>query len=186
MFNSKQRVGKGVNVFFIVVVAVAGVFAVAGASVIHDHTLCDPLPVVLLGCGCGLLFGMLLKGVFAGCSRFGRRSATVFCVLWCAALCVFGLYAINYFGAPAEATHTEKVVVRAKRYAIRHKSKRIRRNVYGRGEAYKVYFLDLEFADGTIKPQGVPLSSYRRYAKGDTVEVRMSAGALGLGDVYRF
>ena len=186
MFNSNRRSGKGINSVFIVVMVIIGVFALAMAKALHILTLCDALPVVLLGCGIGLLFGVLLRGIFARCSRMGVVASTVCCVLWCAVMCVFGLYAVNYFGASDTATHTEKVVVRAKRYATRHRSKRIRRGVYGQGEEYKVYYLDIEFADGTVKQHDVALSRYRRYSKGDSIEVVMSKGALGLGDVYRF
>jgi len=87
-------------------------------------------------------------------------------------------YIVNYAFADSTTTHTVKAVVERRYSETRYKSKRIRRNVYGRGEPYKVYYMELKFDNGMRKARYINLKKFNRIRKGDTVKVDIARGAL--------
>ncbi|MCM1093109.1 MAG: hypothetical protein NC421_04065 [Lachnospiraceae bacterium] len=87
-------------------------------------------------------------------------------------------YIPNYVFADASTSHTVKAVVERRYTETRYKSKRIRRNVYGKGEPYKVYYMELRFENGMKKARHLNQQKYNRIRKGDTITVDISQGAF--------
>ncbi len=87
-------------------------------------------------------------------------------------------YVVNYAFADAESSHTVKAVVERRYSETRYKTRRIRRNVYGNGEPYKVYYMELRFDNGMKKSRLIPLSKFNRVRKGDTINVNIAQGAF--------
>lgn len=184
MVNKKQS--GGVRVGWLVAMAMVAVALGGMASALHASTLCRPWPVVAIGGAFGAVAAMLLRKPLGAALRIAN-GVVAYIVGWIfvAVLTTATLYAVNYFGADKATTHSEPTVVEKRYSETRHRSKRIRRNVYGKGEPYKVYFLRLRFENGRTKSVEVPLRRYNATRTGDTVAVAMSEGALGLGDVFR-
>lgn len=156
------------------------------------------------------LFGMTLvrpvwvvagAAVFAAasCLAFGRKWAALtgtrnFVInVICNLVAVTGLamalfLGVNYFGR----NKTETVSVRAEVLRVypetHYRTKRLARNRYTRGEPYKVYYMDVRLPDGRERKREIPLKRYNRYVRSshirhtrpDSVDLRLTPGALGL------
>lgn len=89
-----------------------------------------------------------------------------------------GFYSINFWMADDSSSHKEKAVVERKYTETRHKSRRVGRR-YVQGEEYKVYYLDLKYPGGQVKPRQVKLEKYNRTKTGDTISMGIQMGAFG-------
>lgn len=135
----------------------------------------------------------------ASCLAFGRKWAgltgtrNVVINVICNLVAVSGLamalfLGVNYFGRnKAETVNVRAEVMRV--YAETHyRTKRVARNRYTRGEPYKVYYMDVRLPDGRERKREIPLKRYNRYARSshirhtrpDSVDLRLTPGALGL------
>lgn len=98
----------------------------------------------------------------------------------CTGIFVIALFYIcNYCFSDDEAGHIEKTVVENKYYKVRHKTRRVSRGRYTRGEAYSVYYLKVRFSEGSFTDLQVKYEKYARLYKGDTVELFISEGFFG-------
>lgn len=88
-------------------------------------------------------------------------------------------YIGNYGLADDAAGHLEKAVVEETYYKVRHKTRRVSRGRYARGDAYNVYYMKASFGDGSVKDFEVERKKYVRLHKGDTVELFISKGFFG-------
>lgn len=89
-------------------------------------------------------------------------------------------YIINYACADNRTDHTEQVVVERLYSKTRHHTRRISRRHYTQGEAYKVYYTDIRFADGRQKSFSIPYSKYSRLRSGDTLSLGLYRGGFGV------
>lgn len=87
-------------------------------------------------------------------------------------------YIINYAFADKESIHTVKATVERRYSETRHKTRRLRRNVYVNGEPYKVYYMELRFENGMKKSRSISLAKFNRIRKGDTINVKIAQGAF--------
>lgn len=95
-------------------------------------------------------------------------------------------YVCNYAFADSTTLHKETVVVERRYSETRHRTKRISRRVYGRGEPYKVYYIDVRFV-GSGKTKAISLKNdlFRRIHTGDTLSLDTEAGLLGFPVIIR-
>ncbi len=98
-------------------------------------------------------------------------------------LCIF--YAVNYAFADKDTEHTEYVTVESKYTKTRHRSRRIGRNRYAQGEAYKVYYIGVGLPDGRIKEMSATLKEYNRVRRGDTLAFPVERGFFGVPVIKR-
>lgn len=89
-------------------------------------------------------------------------------------------FTLNFCFADESTLHDERVVVERKYYKVRHKSKRISRRVYGQGEAYNVYYIDVRFANGETKDITLPFDQYRRQKVGKEMDLPVADGLFGI------
>lgn len=92
-------------------------------------------------------------------------------------LCAF--YTLNFVCADPSTGHTVKGIVEKKYSKTRHKTRRISRNRYARGEAYKEYYFLIKLPDGVKKEQSVKINRYNRISTGDTLDIPISRGLFG-------
>lgn len=107
-----------------------------------------------------------------GTHLFVAASVVSFLVLGC-----------NYFFA-GEPHQSEVTVVR-KFSEERTRIRRISRRVYGQGEKYRVYKIEVEFETGFRKDFTVGLERYNKFRKGDVCEVEIAKGLWGVPVVER-
>lgn len=100
--------------------------------------------------------------------------------LFASAVCLVLSLAANYHISREGELHDEIATVQQRFTKTRHRTKRVGRRVVAQGEPYKVYYVKLRFAEGTVKDFEVPLSTYRRYSKHDTLTVTLDRGILNI------
>ncbi|MBD5213312.1 MAG: hypothetical protein HDS75_00630 [Bacteroidales bacterium] len=89
-----------------------------------------------------------------------------------------GFYGINFWMAKESTAHQERAVVIGKHRETRHRTRRVGRR-YLPGEAYYIYYIDLQYPDGEVKPRQVKIGRFNHTRTGDTISVGIEMGALG-------
>lgn len=89
-------------------------------------------------------------------------------------------YVCNYAFPDTSTLHEVDATVAARRTEVRHKSKRVSRRVYTQGEPYTVYYIDLRLPGGDAVSLGVQKSRYSRIRVGDTLQLPVERGLLGI------
>lgn len=100
-----------------------------------------------------------------------------------ACMCVFCLslfYICNYAFANDEEGGMRDAVVEEKYQKVRHKSRRVGRNRYARGESYNVYYMKVRFGDGPANELQIERNRYARIHVGDTIQLFVSEGLWGV------
>ena len=157
------------------------IMAGGGILVFADHTVIN----FYIWFGVMLALGVLTSGP---CMRFWRwllgsirrfwmvLAHTVTFTLVLSAL----LLGVNYLGVEYGSLPQEKAVVVRKYSETRYHSKRVGRRTYSRGAPYKVYKMEVEFADGLKRDFPLVRERYGRIHKGDTILVGRGRGILGM------
>lgn len=94
-------------------------------------------------------------------------------------LLMSAFYGMNILLAK-EPMHPEPAVVQRLYYDTRYHSRRVSRDTYTRGEAYKVYFVEVEFGNGKRKEFTLKHERWRRVHLGDTLKIPMTRGFFGV------
>lgn len=177
------------RIILIITVSMAVIIFYGATLALFGMTLVRPLWVVV---------GAVVFAA-ASCLAFGRKWAgltgtrNVVINVICNLVAVSGLamalfLGVNYFGRnKAETVNVRGEVMRV--YAETHyRTKRVARNRYTRGEPYKVYYMDVRLPDGRERKREISLKRYNRYARSsyichnrpDSVDLRLTPGALGM------
>ena len=77
------------------------------------------------------------------------------------------------------------MTVESKYTKTRHRSRRLGRNRYAQGEAYKVYYIGVGLPDGRIKEMSATLKEYNRVRRGDTLAFPVERGFFGVPVIKR-
>lgn len=89
-------------------------------------------------------------------------------------------YIGNYAFADHSTAHSEKAGVEKVYYKVQYHTKRIRKNRYGRGEPYNVYYMKIRLENGMVKDIKIPHKKYMKTRKGDTVTIPIAKGCFGV------
>lgn len=167
--------------FAIAVLAMATLILIGGSITLHARTIITGGWVIAISCGVAIIIVTAIVNLLI---RDDADSKSLWIkyvggVIISAAALAFSFYGLNYWCADSSTEHIERVEVVRKYYNVRHKTQRINRRVYTTGAPYKVYYIDVEFANGRIKAQSIPFSRYRRVHKGDTINLPMEKGLFG-------
>lgn len=137
-----------------------------------------PLAVVL---ALVLPTGFICGGVWRKLTGCDWRWVNYLCHVLCGgSILLAAFYTLNYCCADKNGTHRETATIVSKYTMTRHKTKRIRRNTYGQGEAYKVYCIDLRFECGVEKRRELKPEKYRKLRVGDILPVSVRRGLFGI------
>lgn len=161
-----------------IVTAVLFLTACIGASVaLSNLTLVPFIWPAAVALAVAILTGLPAAGWWRWLTGSKHRLPNFLCHIVCTGITLLTMfYTLNYCCAD------DATVVR--KYALtRYKSRRIRRNVYGRGEPYTVYCIDFRYACGIEKRKELNASSYRRTHTGDTIDVSVRRGLFGINVV---
>ena len=164
-----------------VLLILAAICVVGVVIGLYGRTIMEPY--VLTG-ACGLL------GVVTA-SLFERRKSAEGWSAWRIARMSFTfvfssmLFAAVFLGVnvlfPDKESQTEVKAVVSKVYSeTRHRSRRVGRRYVPTGEEYKVYYMDIKFPGGCVKPRQINFSRFRTTHPGDTITVRLENGFLGI------
>jgi hypothetical protein len=108
----------------------------------------------------------------------------------CSTLCLTTFLYFRRDTSETETVHAEIIKIYSE---TRHRTKRVARNRYTRGEPYKVYFMDVRLPDGQKHKRSISLKSYNQYAysshrhreRPDSVNLLLTKGALGMTIIER-
>jgi len=89
-------------------------------------------------------------------------------------------YIGNFVLADRSTMHKEPAGVEKVYHKVQYRTKRIRRNRYGRGEPYNVYYMRIRLDNGMVKDIKIPHKKYMKTRKGDTVNVNVAKGGFGI------
>lgn len=96
---------------------------------------------------------------------------------------LFAVLAVNDFAASAEP-HSISAPIERVYKSRRYRSQRVTRRVY-RSVPYTAYTLDLAMPDGKTRSFDVPYATYKAATAGDTADIPVVRGALGMTTMTR-
>lgn len=168
---------------FIIIVIILFICLVTGIYSLSQYTLvrfCIPfICFVTMSLFASLFLGK--AGIWGRVTGSMKYLPNYLCCFVCT--CILGLslfYICNYAFANDEKGEIRNVVVEEKYQKVRHKSRRVGRNRYVRGEAYNVYYMRVRLNDEQIKEFPIEQGKYARLHKGDTIPLFVSKGLLGV------
>jgi len=86
----------------------------------------------------------------------------------------------NFASADRQSAHYEKAEVERVYHKVQYRTKRIRKNRYGRGEPYNVYYMQIRLENEMVKNLKISFAKYRKTGKGDTVKIPVAKGCFGV------
>lgn len=164
----------------IVAAIFAIVFLAGGAAALFHLSLVRPMNVVLPSLAAGFVAALLLRGTRANSSGTG-----IFLVKYLlqgalfSSLIAFAFLGIN-FAVDGKGIHKETVTVERLYSKTFHRTKRVGRRYVGRGEPYKVYYMEVSFTDKKTKVIRLGQSGYGKREKGDRLELEIGEGFFGI------
>lgn len=88
--------------------------------------------------------------------------------------------ALNFSLADDSTIHEQEVKIERKYHKVRHHIKRVTRKTYAQGEAYNVYFIQIQFDNGMRRDIMVPLQRYRKLKEGQKISLKIADGLFGI------
>ena len=160
---------KKILLIFFAFIALAAIITLAGLTLVEWYW-----PVgaaVIAGCGIGYVLRKRING--------GGVVQYIIVPVYVALILAGAFYSLNYFFDDKSTQHMEQVLIERKYTKTRHRTERVGRHTRT-GPAYKVYFIDVTFADGRTKSLEIPLSRYKRIRTGQTTDLKLSKGLFGI------
>ncbi|MCM1140656.1 MAG: hypothetical protein NC221_08180 [Duncaniella sp.] len=87
---------------------------------------------------------------------------------------------LNFSLADDSTIHEQEVKIDRKYHKVRHHIKRITRKSYAQGEAYNVYFIQIQFDNGMNRDIIVSFQKYRKLKVGQKMNVKIADGLFGI------
>ena len=178
--KSKKQTALTITVILAVIVFYGLTFALWGMTL-------GSLPTLIIGSlFLAALSGLPLFNKWSVITGTKRLPVNIACHLVAATgLFMSLLLGINFWGRNVAETKTERISITNVYSEERHRSRRVGRRYITNGEAYKVYYIDVDLPGGYSKSMQVSPSKFRNYHKGDSVTVKLTPGALGMTIVGR-
>lgn len=186
--NSVWRIFGTITVSAVVIIFYGIAITLLGMTIIR--------PVWIIAVS--IAFAVLTALVFWRKWRFITESCNTIINVICHLIATTGLFmalilGVNYFKRDTSETETVHAEIIKIYSETRHRTKRVARNRYTRGEPYKVYFMDVRLPDGQKHKRSISLKSYNQYAysshrhreRPDSVNLLLTKGALGMTIIER-
>lgn len=93
-------------------------------------------------------------------------------------------YGLNFAFADKEST-TESATIERLYSETHHHTKRVSRRTVVQGEPYKMYYVEVRFRTGKKKTMTMPLRQWSKMHRGDTLQIKISKGLLGMPVIRR-
>lgn len=88
--------------------------------------------------------------------------------------------ALNFTLADESTIHEEEVRIERKYHKVRHHIKRVTRKTYAQGEAYNVYYVEIQFDNGMNRDIMVSFQRYRKLKVGQSITMKIAEGRFGI------
>lgn len=160
----------------------SGILAIAAYS-LSEYTLIAFHVPVAFSVSSGLLSGAVMwkSRFWIWLTKTSAFLPNYLCHSVCTGIFLMAVfYVCNFAFADSASSHTEMAVVEQTYYKIRHKTRRVSRNHYARGEAFNQYYMKVRLSNGAVKEQMIKQQKYIRLHKGDTVPLQVSKGFFGV------
>lgn len=180
---------SGWRIFLIITVSLAVIIFYGISITLFGMTLIEPVLII----GVSILFAAVTAFAFRQKWRMITSSDSVIVNVICHVFATTGLFmalilGVNYFGRNSSESTTVRAEIVKVYSENRYRMKRVARNRYTRGEPYRVYFMDVRLPDGRECKRSISLQRYNRFSRStymhrvrkDSVDLRLTKGALGM------
>ena len=185
---------SGWRIFGIITVSAAVIIFYGVAVTLLGMTIIRPGWIITVS----LVFAALTALLYWRKWRIITGTSNIVINVICHLIATMGLFmalilGVNYFGRDTSKSETVRAEILKIYSETRHRTKRIARNRYTRGEPYKVYFMDVRLPNGQKHKRSISLKRYNRYAfsshrhmeRPDSVDLFLTKGALGMTIIER-
>lgn len=168
---------KKKNIFFIVVLALIGLVGAGMASTLQHNTLVEWWKPVSICLPLALALGLPLKRPIGALTRLKSRVINYLIgAIFALAVTTGAFYSINYYCSDATTGEKCDAHVTGKYSQERHRSRRVGRGNYVRGEKYMVYYMTIELPDGRRKDIGLSAGEYVKTRVGQEISLSVETG----------
>ena len=189
ILNMNEK-GKSKRATVVMIIAVVLILVLAGGAMFfHSRSLVPSSYIIFPTVALGFIFSYLLKGVAFKIS--GNRNFLInylFQGVFLSALFSFLILSGN-FSIAGTGHHTEEVTVERLYTKTQYKTRRVGRRYVGRGEPYKVYYMEIVFPDGKKKEVHIGQKGFGRNKKGEKFKLEIENGLFGIPviktDIYK-
>ncbi len=175
--------GKGKSILrtILLIVEVFVILCLSGATLYFlEYTVVKPLNVILPS----LFAGFVLTYLFHLLRNRLSEDFDFWIDFIVQGLLVSSFLSAAFLGANFSLgnrdSHQEEVTVERLYYKTHHRSRRVGRRYVGQGAPYKVYYMEIGFANGKRKEVRLGQTGFRKHKKGQKLNLDMSKGLFGL------
>lgn len=182
------------RIFGIITVSLAVIIFYGIAIALFGMTLVRPIWIIAVSI---LLAGVTAAVFFRKWRKLSGTSNVAVNVI-IHVICSTGFFmavilGLNYFCRDASDAVTVRAEIINTYTETRYRMKRVARNRYTRGEPYQVYFMDVCLPDGRQLKRSISLERYNRFVRSryrqrkrpDSINLRLTSGALGMTVIER-
>lgn len=180
IINMSEK-GKSKRATIVLVLAILAIIILSGCAMcFFERTVVTAINVVLPAISVGFIVSYLCKGLAFRVS--GNRNflinyivqGVLFSALFSSAFLI-GNYTLG-----GKGLHQEEVTVERVYSKTQHRPRRVGRRYVGQGQPYKVYYMEIAFANGNRKEIRLGQTGYHGHKKGQKLRLDISTGLFGL------
>lgn len=177
MHHSLRVAMKKKNIICIIVLALVGLAMAGMATVLQHSTLIVWWKPVLICLTLSCALGLPLKRLVGTLLNI-KSNVTNYIIgsIFALAVTTGAFYSINYYYSDASTEEKCKARIVGKYSRERHRSRRVGRGHYVRGEKYMVYYMVIELPDGRQKEASITAGEYARTKVGQNIELSVETG----------
>ena len=181
--QKKSRIGYKILSGLLIGLCVVSLGSVIG---LYSNTLIKIwIPIAgaaFIAVASGFFMWRIWKGLTGSNKKWINRSCHIAVVT---AILPGIFYTLNFVFSDHASLEYKTVKVARKFYKTRHKTKRISRRVYGQGEAYKQYYMEVSFPSGQKTELSVPFKQYRQLKVGMELSLPVETGLFHIPVIKR-
>lgn len=173
--------GKSKRGTIVLILSIFAIFALSGCAIYYlERTVVKPLSVALPAISVGFIVSYLCKGLAFRIS--GNRNFLINYLVQGVLLSALfsSAFLVGNFTLGGKGQHQEEVTVERVYSKTQHRPRRVGRRYVGQGQPYKVYYMEIAFANGNRKEIRLGQSGYRGHKKGQKLLLDISTGLFGL------
>ncbi len=173
--------GKSKRATIVLILSIFAILALCGCAMYYfERTVVKPLSVALPAISVGFVVSYLCKGLAFRIS--GNRNFLINYLVHGVLLSTLftSVFLAGNFSLGGKDRHQEEVTVERVYCKTHHRPRRVGRRYVGQGQPYKVYYMEIAFANGNRKEIRLGQSGYRGHKKGQKLLLDISTGLFGL------
>lgn len=148
---------------------------------LYGRTIMEPYALIIICALLGAIITYLFERKKSDEGLTGWRIVkALFTYLFVSLFFAATFLSINILFPKKESRTEISAVVRKVYSETRHRSRRVGRRYVANGEEYKVYYMDVEFPGGYVKPRQIDFRCFRGTHPGDTLIINLETGFFGV------